>query len=229
MSFLFLSCSGSPVTILACPRHPLYEITAEVWSLDKFHGSFTTLRSQVLARNLQRRMSPIARLCGNLALLGDPVVIWNWKRKGPFFTMSSGNIHHSPTVITSIRVSKTFPFTETIPILARQCAGGSARSESLACRPSVTYPIVTNATIRSARTSGQRCEHLWSLFTCSRPGKGGGCHCSRNDRRGTGSLAIQSSDYSHASHDGREPHHSEIRPPSQTGYLSRASGGERNI
>ncbi|KAH9016211.1 hypothetical protein EDB84DRAFT_1404426 [Lactarius hengduanensis] len=76
---------------------PLYEIKAEVWSLDKFHGSFTTLRSQVLARNVQRRMSPVARLCGNLALLGDPVVLWNWKRKGPFFTMSSGNIHQSPT------------------------------------------------------------------------------------------------------------------------------------
>jgi hypothetical protein len=76
---------------------PLYEITAEVWSLDKFYGSFTTLRSQVLARNVQRRMSPVARLCGNLALLGDPVVLWNWKRKGPFFTMSSGNIHQSPT------------------------------------------------------------------------------------------------------------------------------------
>ena len=99
----------SPVTILACLRLPLYEITAEVWSLDKFHGSFTTLRSQVLARNVQRRMSPIARLCGNLALLGDPVVIWNWKRKGPFFTMSSGNMHHSPTVITSIWTSKPFP------------------------------------------------------------------------------------------------------------------------
>ncbi|KAF8265247.1 hypothetical protein EI94DRAFT_1831337 [Lactarius quietus] len=77
--------------------HPLYEITAEVWSLDKFHGSFITLRSQVLAPSAQRRMSPIARLCGNLALLGDPVVIWNWKRKGPFFTMSSGNTHQSPT------------------------------------------------------------------------------------------------------------------------------------
>ncbi|KAH9034892.1 hypothetical protein EDB85DRAFT_1945973 [Lactarius pseudohatsudake] len=76
---------------------PLYEIKADVWSLDKFHGSFTTLRSQVLARNVQRRMSPVARLCGNLALLGDPVVLWNWKRKGPFFTMSSGNIHQSPT------------------------------------------------------------------------------------------------------------------------------------
>jgi len=36
-------------------------------------------------------------LCGDLALLGDPVVLWNWKRKGPFFTMSSGNVHHSPT------------------------------------------------------------------------------------------------------------------------------------
>ena len=47
---------------------------------------------------MQRRMSPIARLCGDLALLGDPVVLWNWKRKGPFFTMSSGNIHQSPTV-----------------------------------------------------------------------------------------------------------------------------------
>jgi len=36
-------------------------------------------------------------LCGDLALLGEPVVLWNWKRKGPFFTMSSGNVHHSPT------------------------------------------------------------------------------------------------------------------------------------
>ena len=79
-------------------RPPLFEIGAEVWALDKFHGSFTTLRSELLARNMQRRMSPIARLCGDLALLGDPVVLWNWKRKGPFFTMSSGNIHHSPTV-----------------------------------------------------------------------------------------------------------------------------------
>ncbi|KAI0305659.1 hypothetical protein B0F90DRAFT_1699804 [Multifurca ochricompacta] len=76
---------------------PLFEIKAEVWSLDKFRGSFTTLRSEILARNVQRRMSPVARLCGDLALLGDPVVLWNWKRKGPFFTMSSGNIHHSPT------------------------------------------------------------------------------------------------------------------------------------
>lgn len=75
----------------------LMEIKAEIWSLDKFHGSFTTLRSQVLARTVQRRMSPIARLCGNLALLGDPVVLWNWKREGPFFTMSSGNVHPSPT------------------------------------------------------------------------------------------------------------------------------------
>lgn len=107
MSSFFLSYSSFTryLTILAYLRLPLYEITAEVWSLDKFHGSFTTLRSQVLARNVQRRMSPVARLCGNLALLGDPVVLWNWKRKGPFFTMSSGNIHHSPTVNTSIWIS----------------------------------------------------------------------------------------------------------------------------
>ncbi|KAI9432147.1 hypothetical protein F5148DRAFT_1270493 [Russula earlei] len=77
---------------------PLFEIEAEVWALDKFHGSFTTLRSVLLSRNTQRRLSPTARLCGDLALLGDPVVLWNWKRGGAFFTMSSGNIHHSPTV-----------------------------------------------------------------------------------------------------------------------------------
>jgi hypothetical protein len=95
----FVSGPGTAfVTPCLSTRPPLFEIGAEVWALDKFHGCFTTLRSELLARNMQRRLSPIARLCGDLALLGDPVVLWNWKRKGPFFTMSSGNIHHSPTV-----------------------------------------------------------------------------------------------------------------------------------
>ncbi|KAI0254153.1 hypothetical protein BJV78DRAFT_1388785 [Lactifluus subvellereus] len=77
--------------------NPLYEITAQVWSLDKFHGSFVTLRSEILGGNVQHRLPPVARLCGDLALLGDPVILWNWRWKGQFYSMNSGNIHHSPT------------------------------------------------------------------------------------------------------------------------------------
>ncbi len=151
--------------------------------MDESHGSFTTLRSQVLAQNVQRHVSSVARLCGNLALLGDPVVLWNWKRKGPLFTMSSGSIHQSSTVNTSIWIcAETGTFTETIPTLARRCSGDSACSESLTCRPSVTHPIITDPTIRSAWLSGPGREYLWSLSACSRSGKGGGRHCSRNDR-----------------------------------------------
>jgi hypothetical protein len=79
-------------------RPPLFEIGAEVWALDKFHGCFTTLRSELLARNMQGRLSPIARLCGDLALLGDPVVFLYRKKKGAVFTNIYGKIHHSPTV-----------------------------------------------------------------------------------------------------------------------------------
>ena len=130
------------------PSPPLYEVGAEVWALDKFHGSFIPLRSELFAQNMQRRMSPIARLCGDLALLGDPVVLWNWKRRGPFFTMSSGNVHHSPTV-------SHFPICAWLwehyliatIILARQCSGRSACSEPLACCPPIAYPTVTNPAI----------------------------------------------------------------------------------
>jgi hypothetical protein len=216
--FHLLSCSSFCHNLTSF-RLPLYEITAEVWSLDKFYGSFTTLRSQVLARNVQRRMSPVARLCGNLALLGDPVVLWNWKRKGPFFTMSSGNIHQSPTVNTSIWIL-CGNFTETIPTLARQCSGGSSRSGSLTSRPSVAHPIITDPAIRSVWSTGPGCQHLRGLPACSRSGKRGSCYCTRNDRRGTGGLAIQSSHHSDASYNRREPHHPEIRSPSQTGYLA---------
>jgi hypothetical protein len=89
-------------------RPSMFEITAEVWSLDKFHGSFVTLRSELLARNVQRRIPPVARLYGDLALLGDPVILWNWKRKGQFFSMNSGNIHPSPTVSPSLYRFWTF-------------------------------------------------------------------------------------------------------------------------
>ncbi|KAI0266722.1 hypothetical protein BC834DRAFT_873215 [Gloeopeniophorella convolvens] len=74
-----------------------FELTTEVWSLDKFHGSFTTLQSHVLTRASQRRMPPVACLCGDLAVIGDPVVLWDWKRSNRLFMMGSAAAHQSPT------------------------------------------------------------------------------------------------------------------------------------
>ena len=123
----------------------VYEITAEVWSLDKFHGSFVTLGSELFARNVPRRLPPITRLYGDLALLGDPVVLWNWKQKGHFFSMNSGNIHPSPTVSPPLfftvfrRVSERVAMT-----LARPRSDGATGPEPFACRPPIAHTVATH-------------------------------------------------------------------------------------
>jgi hypothetical protein len=122
----------------------VYDITAEVWSLDKFHGSFVTLGSEFLARNVPRRLPPITRLYGDLALLGDPVILWNWKQKGHFFSMNSGNIHPSPTVSPSL-LSCLDVFLNFIAMTsARPRSDGATGPEPFACRPPIAHTVTTH-------------------------------------------------------------------------------------
>ncbi|VDB96482.1 unnamed protein product [Peniophora sp. CBMAI 1063] len=90
--------------VVACARRPEFhpptsqmrEITVEAWHMDKFYGTFTTLRSDTLLENLRGRLLPLMRLCGDVALIGDPVAVWNWRLPGTYTMLNPHNIHASP-------------------------------------------------------------------------------------------------------------------------------------
>ena len=66
--------------------------------MDRFYGTFTTLRADTLLENLRRRLLPLMGLCGDVALIGDPVAVWNWRIPGTYTMLNPHNIHASPVV-----------------------------------------------------------------------------------------------------------------------------------
>ena len=81
------------------------ETTIEAWHMDKFHGVFVTLRTDTLLENLRGRLLPLMRLCGDIALIGDPVAVWNWRLPGTYTMLNPHNIHASPVVRVFIQLS----------------------------------------------------------------------------------------------------------------------------
>ncbi|KZV70049.1 hypothetical protein PENSPDRAFT_685812 [Peniophora sp. CONT] len=95
----------NPATVvIAWARRPPYhpptsqvrETTIEAWHMDRFYGTFVTLRTDTLLENLRGRLLPLMRLCGDVALIGDPVAVWNWRIPGTYTMLNPHNIHASP-------------------------------------------------------------------------------------------------------------------------------------
>ena len=85
--------------------------------MDRFYGTFTTLRADTLLENLRGRLLPLMRLCGDVALIGDPVAVWNWRIPGTYTMLNPHNIHASPVVrvFISLYSHSLHAFTDWCP------------------------------------------------------------------------------------------------------------------
>ncbi|KAI0317212.1 hypothetical protein OF83DRAFT_1172202 [Amylostereum chailletii] len=78
------------------PSNTPREIVVEAWSMDRFHGCFNVIRSDVLPANMHGRMLPLTRLMGHLAFMGDPVALWDWRQRGTYLMLNNATAHVSP-------------------------------------------------------------------------------------------------------------------------------------
>ncbi|KAI0032111.1 hypothetical protein K488DRAFT_31288, partial [Vararia minispora EC-137] len=83
---------STPAALAAPPQ----SFFIEAWSLDRFYGTFGTLRSDAVAEHVQGRVVPLSSLVGDVAMVGDPVAVWNWSRPGSVYALNGINAQGSP-------------------------------------------------------------------------------------------------------------------------------------